>query len=237
VSTPAGSPRVPGILGDKNSPVGKGLPAQTSLEDHFNSDVDTHPGAQHHSLGLSPNQAAPGNILSKLVAGTNITLTKISRGRVQIDSSGGGGGFNGNVYDNSYANNNQTLMHTGSGSFTPIINDGSGGAPVENIGVYTSATTWKANVSGIYQVQILLTCYPDLSTAGAPDGDFISVSLNRYSDIILCKLGNNGVIDSQDYASCIMYCASSDTISLNGYFQLTTVPTNCQVGFTVRKIN
>lgn len=43
------------------SPVGKGLAAPQSLSDHFNSDVDQGPFAQHHTLGGGPDQAAPGN--------------------------------------------------------------------------------------------------------------------------------------------------------------------------------
>jgi hypothetical protein len=45
----------------RTTPVGNGTPAPASLRDHFNSDVDQHPGAHHHTLGPGPNNAAPGN--------------------------------------------------------------------------------------------------------------------------------------------------------------------------------
>ena len=35
--------------------------AQTVNEFHQNSDVDTSPEAQHHTLGIGPNKASPGD--------------------------------------------------------------------------------------------------------------------------------------------------------------------------------
>lgn len=38
-----------------------GMPPNTSASDHYHSDCDSSPQAQHHSLGANRNQAAPGN--------------------------------------------------------------------------------------------------------------------------------------------------------------------------------
>jgi hypothetical protein len=57
-------------------------PAEAVSDFHTNSDVDTRPEAQHHTLGPGANQAAPGNHRhdggdsEKLLVGEIITGTR-----------------------------------------------------------------------------------------------------------------------------------------------------------------
>ena len=64
----------------------------TTDELHNLSDKDVSPLAQHHTLGISPNQALPGNFIKFGVADPNATLTRSNLpGSLYIQMLGGFG--------------------------------------------------------------------------------------------------------------------------------------------------
>lgn len=67
--------------------VGAGLPAQTSIEHHYNSDLDTHPAAQHHTLGKGKHQAAPGNHNHPPIVGVDTALLEGSPNQLLLSAT------------------------------------------------------------------------------------------------------------------------------------------------------